>query len=163
MSKNVVQFYTFWLFRISHISYDPFWQSCSVQSSGHDRCKILQYCKRLDEWMDFKGRQHHHFYVEPSPRKREKEKRNDKFQTTSTRTYCKHNRTLPFILLSKLVGRPGIESLPSTSAPPDHPLAHNVDSTRFITCLFHYVCLIRYTCMFSREETFACPVCFPGR
>ena len=39
-------------------------------------------------------------YIEPSPKEREKEERNDrrdkKIQTISTRTYCKHSRPLPY-------------------------------------------------------------------
>ena len=40
-------------------------------------------------------------YIGPSPREREKEKRSDRWekkivQTTPTRTYCKHNRPLPY-------------------------------------------------------------------
>ena len=41
-------------------------------------------------------------------------------QTTPTRTHCKRRRPLPYS--SKLVGRPGSGSLPSTIAPPDQPL-----------------------------------------
>ena len=41
-------------------------------------------------------------------------------QTTHTRTYCKHNRPLPYSI--QIVGRPGTGSLPRTIAPPDHPL-----------------------------------------
>ena len=52
-------------------------------------------------------------------RKREKTDERKNVQTTPTRTYCKHNRPLPYT--SKVVGRPGTESLPSTFAPPDHP------------------------------------------
>ena len=41
-------------------------------------------------------------------------------QTTPTRTYCKRSRPLPYCI--QIVGRPGTGSLPSTIAPPDHPL-----------------------------------------
>ena len=36
-----------------------------------------------------------------------------------TRTYCKRNRPLPYVI--QIVGRPGTGSLPSTIAPPGHP------------------------------------------
>ena len=41
-------------------------------------------------------------------------------QTTPSRTYCEHSRPLPYSI--QIVGRPGTRSLPSTIAPPDHPL-----------------------------------------
>ena len=41
-------------------------------------------------------------------------------QTTPTRTFCKRSRPLPTVI--QIVGRPGTGSLPSTIAPPDHPL-----------------------------------------
>ena len=40
-------------------------------------------------------------------------------QTIPTRTYCKRSRPLPYT--SKVVGRPGTGSLPSTITPPDPP------------------------------------------
>ena len=62
-------------------------------------------------------------YIEPSPREREKEKRNDRreknVQTTPIRTYCKRIRPLSTIIT--LVGRPGTGSLQSTIAIPSTP------------------------------------------
>ena len=65
-------------------------------------------------------RQYFSLYRAVSQREGEREERIDEsknVQTTPTRTYCKRNRPL-----IKIVGRPGTGSLPSTIAPPDHPL-----------------------------------------
>ena len=66
-------------------------------------------------------------------RERIKESKND--QTTPTRTtYCERSRPLPYCI--QIVGCPGTGSLPSTTAPPDHPLLQqNLSAQEFL--FFH--------------------------
>ena len=56
-------------------------------------------------------------------------------QTTPTRTYCKRNRPLPYFY--QIVGRPGTGSLPSTIAPPDHPLLRRKNLERIMRKSVH--------------------------
>ena len=60
----------------------------------------------------------------PSPREREKEKRDDRREKICPNNHHPHllqvQKALA-LLYSKLVGRPGTGSLPSNIAPPDHP------------------------------------------
>ena len=68
-------------------------------------------------------RQYFSLYRAVLQREGERRERTDEsknVQTTLTRTYCKHNRPCPTVI--QTVGRPGTGSLPSTIAPPDHPV-----------------------------------------
>ena len=49
-------------------------------------------------------------------------------QTTPIRTHRKRSSPL-VLLLSKIIGRPGTGSLPSTITPPDHPLIFGGEGT----------------------------------
>ena len=86
---------------------------------------LLYFKPRLVGCFGFNGplRQYFSLYRAVSQREGEREERIDEsknVQTTPTRTYCKCNRPLPYCI--KIVGRPGTGSLPSTIAPPDHPV-----------------------------------------
>ena len=53
-------------------------------------------------------------------KRRERTEESKNVQTTPTRTYCERSMPLPYCI--QIVGCPGTGSLPSTFAPPDHPL-----------------------------------------
>ena len=88
---------------------------------------LRQYFKSISGWVGCFGingplSQYFSLYRAVSQRRRKKREMTDerkKVQTTPIRTYCKRSRPLPYS--SKLVGRPGTGSLPSTIAPPDNP------------------------------------------
>ena len=81
--------------------------------------------RRLVGCFGFNGplRQYFSLYRAVSQREGERGERIDEsknVQTTPTRTTCKCSRPLPYC--NPIVERPGTGSLPSTIAPPDHPL-----------------------------------------
>ena len=53
-------------------------------------------------------------------KRRERIDESKNVQTTPTRTYCECSRPLPYCI--QIVGRPSTGSLPSTIAPPAHPM-----------------------------------------
>ena len=71
-------------------------------------------------------RQYFSLYRAVSQREGERRERIDEsknVQTTATPTYCKRNRPLPYC--NQNCRTPGTGSLPSTIAPPYHPVAYN--------------------------------------
>ena len=86
---------------------------------------ILKRLNWLVGCFGFNGplRQYFSLYRAVSQREGERRARIDEsknVQTTPTRTYCKRNRPLPYCNQDCKTPRHG--SLPSTIAPPDHPL-----------------------------------------
>ena len=72
-------------------------------------------------------------YIGPSPRKREKEERKDRGKKcpNNPHPHLFASAVGPCPTVIQIVGRPGTGSLPSTIAPPDHPL-HAKDNRKHI-------------------------------